>query len=246
MRRAWRAAVCVLLLGTSAATAAAQSGPSLPELRSKAARSRAEQLRATQEYKASVERLLALRESELQRARERAERTRDLVEQGLIARNELDAAARAVAEARARVEETWSEAIVAASLIAKTLALDDVAARPLPPGREQATAQLIRYRGSRPWTLALTDTVRDFFTGMFKRALPVSAYGQTAVHDRLGFDHRNAIDVAVHPDSEEGRALMDWLRRAGLSFIAFRGAVAGAATGAHIHVGEPSQRVASP
>ena len=245
MRRVWRAGVCLLLLGTTAATAAAApagaAGPSLPELRSNAARSRAEQLRATHAYKASLERLLAVRENELERARERAARTRDLVEQGMIARNELDASERAVAEARARVDETWNEAIVAASLIAKTLALDDVAARPLAPGREQVTAQLIRYRGARPWTLALTQTVRDFFTRVFGRALPVSAYGQTAVHDRLGFDHRNAIDVAVHPDTEEGRALMDWLRKAGLSFIAFRGAVAGAATGAHIHVGEPSR-----
>ena len=55
-----------------------------------------------------------------------------------------------------------------------------------------------------------------------------------------------AIDVAVHPDSAEGRAVMDWLRRAGLSFIAFRGAMSGAATGAHIHVGQPSQRLALP
>jgi hypothetical protein len=30
------------------------------------------------------------------------------------------------------------------------------------------------------------------------------------------------------------------LRRAGIPFIAFRSAVAGAATGAHIHIGQPS------
>jgi len=71
----------------------------------------------------------------------------------------------------------------------------------------------------------------------------VSAYGQTPVHDKLGFDHRNAVDLAIHPDTAEGRAVMDWLRRAGLSFIAFRGALSGAATGAHIHVGEPSRSI---
>jgi len=72
------------------------------------------------------------------------------------------------------------------------------------------------------------------------------ARAATYYHDKLGFDHRNAVDLAIHPDTAEGRAVMDWLRRAGLSFIAFRGAVSGAATGAHIHVGEPSQRLASP
>jgi hypothetical protein len=104
----------------------------------------------------------------------------------------------------------------------------------------------VRFRGTRPWSLSLTRTVADFFSRAFGRTLPVSAYGQTPVHDRLGFDHRNAIDVAVHPDSAEGRAVMAWLRQAGLSFIAFRSAVAGASTGAHIHIGEPSQRLALP
>jgi hypothetical protein len=136
---------------------------------------------------------------------------------------------------------------VAASLIAKTLAAEELGtARTLPPGGEQTTATLIRYRGARRWALSLTAGLQEFFSRTFGRPLPVSAFGQTAVHDKLGFDHRNAIDVAVHPDSAEGRAVMDWLRKAGLSFIAFRGAVAGAATGAHIHVGEPSQRLASP
>jgi hypothetical protein len=51
--------------------------------------------------------------------------------------------------------------------------------------------------------------------------------------------------VALHPDSAEGRALMDYLRRRGIPFLAFRGARAGVATGAHIHVGEPSERLAA-
>ena len=63
------------------------------------------------------------------------------------------------------------------------------------------------------------------------------------LHDRLGFDHREAMDVAVHPDTPEGAALMAWLRARGLPFLAFRGMVAGEATGAHIHVGEPSSRL---
>ncbi|HUK91767.1 MAG TPA: hypothetical protein VLZ81_15295, partial [Blastocatellia bacterium] len=68
--------------------------------------------------------------------------------------------------------------------------------------------------------------------------------GQTPVHDKLGFDHRDALDVAVQPDSAEGEALMAYLRSQRIPFIAFRHAVPGSATGAHIHVGRPSHRIA--
>ena len=247
MRRRYRLGLLAVVLTVAVpAMAAEPPSPSLPELRSRATRSRAEQLRLTREYKASLERLLEVREQELRRALERLDRSRGLAERGIVARNEVQTSERAVAGARARLDETWSEAVVAASLIAKVLADEELAARPLAPGGEQSTASLVRYRGRRPWALALVPQLEDFFRRTFQRALPVSAYGQTAVHDKLGFDHRNALDLAVHPDSAEGRAVMDWLRRGGLSFIAFRGAVGGAATGAHIHVGDPSPRLASP
>jgi hypothetical protein len=51
------------------------------------------------------------------------------------------------------------------------------------------------------------------------------------------------MDVALHPDSAEGKALMDYLRRSGVPFIAFRSSVPGASTGPHIHVGRPSGRL---
>lgn len=244
MRRGCRVGLLACLLAAAVPVVASEPAtPSLSELRSRAVRSRAEQLRLTREYKASLERLLAVREHEVRRALEHLDHTRRLADQGIVARNDVQTSERAVAEARARLDATWSEAVVAATLIAKVLADEELAARPLAPGAEQATASLVRYRGRHPWALALVPRLEEFFRRTFQRALPVSAYGQTAVHDKLGFDHRNALDVAVHPDSAEGRALMEWLRRAGLSFIAFRGAVEGAATGAHIHIGEPSPRV---
>jgi hypothetical protein len=240
-------ALLAILAAAIPALAAPGGTPSLSDLRAQATRSRAEQLRAAQDYKASLERLLLLREDDVRRALEQRERTRDLVERGMLARNDLDASERALADAHARLDQTWSEAVVAASLITKALAYEELAVgRRLAPGTEQATASLIRHQGRRAWELRLTATLGDFFRRTFNRALPVSAYGQTPVHDKLGFDHRNALDLALHPDTPEGRAVMDWLRRAGLSFIAFRGAVSGSATGAHIHVGEPSARVASP
>ena len=61
----------------------------------------------------------------------------------------------------------------------------------------------------------------------------------------MGFDHRNAIDVALHPDSPEGRALIKHLRGSGIPFVAFKNAVPGSATGPHIHIGKPSVRIAA-
>ena len=91
-----------------------------------------------------------------------------------------------------------------------------------------------------PSELALLER---HFTARSGRALPVSSMGQTDVHTRLGLDHRHAVDLAIHPDSADGRFVMAWLRERGIAFLAFRGARAGVATGAHIHVGRPSERL---
>lgn len=84
--------------------------------------------------------------------------------------------------------------------------------------------------------------IKRLIISQFGRTLPISAFGQTGVHDRLRFDHRNAVDVALHPDSPGGRVLLNKLQVMGVPFIAFRHAVPGIATGAHIHVGKPSKR----
>jgi hypothetical protein len=113
---------------------------------------------------------------------------------------------------------------------------------PLAPGQQRTTPGVIEYGGASRWTLDQVTGLERFFAERFGRVLPVSAVGQTPLHDRLGFDHRNALDVALHPDSAEGRALLEHLRTRGVPYLAFRGALAGASTGAHVHVGTPSPR----
>ena len=88
----------------------------------------------------------------------------------------------------------------------------------------------------------IVGDIKSFFISKFGTSLPISAFGQTALHNRLRFDHRNAIDIAVHPDSLQGKLLISQLRKFGVPFIAFRSAVRGSATGPHIHVGMPSHR----
>ena len=53
------------------------------------------------------------------------------------------------------------------------------------------------------------------------------------------------MDVGLHPDSLEGRGLIEFLRREDIPFLAFREAIPGVATGPHTHVGNPSRRLSA-
>jgi hypothetical protein len=92
------------------------------------------------------------------------------------------------------------------------------------------------------WTLADAEKVEKFFLSKFKRPLPLTAFGQSDLHTRWGLDHRNGMDVGLHPDSVEGRALIEFLRAESIPFLVFRGPVPGVATGPHIHIGNRSSR----
>ena len=95
----------------------------------------------------------------------------------------------------------------------------------------------------KPDSAAAID-IKGFVVSKLSRTLPISAFGQTGLHNRLGFDHRNAVDVALNPDSPEGQKLVNKLRSFKIPFLTFRHAIPGVATGAHIHVGRPSPRKA--
>ena len=113
----------------------------------------------------------------------------------------------------------------------------------LPRGGFEDLPTLVRFNGTTPWTLKSVPALEQRFIAAFGRRLPISAFGQTKVHDQLGLDHRIAIDVAVSPDSAEGQWLMKDLRKAGIPFIGVRGVVPGASTGAHVHIGPESPRL---
>jgi len=107
------------------------------------------------------------------------------------------------------------------------------------PAAEARTAP-VQQTGS--WSLTDSKKVQNFFFTRFGRPLPVSAFGQSDLHDRWGLDHRQGIDVGLHPDSSEGSALVQFLRNEGIPFLVFRGPIPGVATGPHIHIGRPSHR----
>ena len=92
------------------------------------------------------------------------------------------------------------------------------------------------------WSLADSKKVENFFFTKFSRPLPTSAFGQSDIHDSWGLDHRQGLDVGLHPDSLEGVALVDFLRAEKIPYLVFRHAIPGVATGPHIHIGRPSHR----
>ncbi|MGZ8442850.1 MAG: hypothetical protein ACXWXZ_05580, partial [Candidatus Binatia bacterium] len=114
----------------------------------------------------------------------------------------------------------------------------------LPIGGFSQTAELTRFNGPFKWSIAEAPRVEKFFSQTFGRRLPITALGQSDTHNRLRFDHRDSMDIGLHPDSGEGRALVGFLRKSGIPFVAFRSAIPGAATGPHIHIGRPSGRLA--
>jgi hypothetical protein len=229
-----------LLLGTALVTAAA-AAPAPPG-RGDLEAAHAAQAEAARRYRESLETLLPLREDAVSRAEAELARRRDLVARQLIAPAELAGAERAVDSARAEAERTRAAVREAETIATEAEAARELAA--LPPaaqGQVQTSPTLIRHQGrAGAWSLAELPAIEKFFSARFHRPLPISARGQTAVHDRLGFDHHEALDVAVHPDSPEGRALLDYLRSRAIPFLAFRTAQRGVATGAHVHIGRPS------
>jgi hypothetical protein len=246
--------LCVLVLALAAGLLNAQEAPKSEPKRASAskkvtagdrelARLRADLIEKMKESRASAEKLLALHEEQKRKASDEYERRRALYNEGLISRVELNQAERALAVMMLRVDEdkrwlTESDiAITEASLRDELLRLPGLA-----PGGYSESGALVRFNGAAQWSLADAPKIERFFSQTFGHALPISAFGQTATHDRLGFDHRNAMDVALNPDSDEGRSLLAFLRQGGIPFIAFRHAVPGAATGAHIHIGNPSMR----
>jgi hypothetical protein len=208
------------------------------------ARARADVIEKIKETRAGAEKLLALHEAERQRLIAEYQRRRELYQQGLIARNDVLQAEHAVVTVALRVEEDKRWLTVTDSAITEVALRDELLRLPnLAPGAYSETSTLLRFNGVRGWRLAEASRIDKFFRATFGHALPISALGQTATHDRLHFDHRDAMDVALHPDSKEGQSLLNYLRQTGTPFVAFRGAVPGAATGAHIHIGKPSPRL---
>ena len=209
-------------------------------------RLRDEFIKATKDYKASLEKLVEIYERNVKRSEEQLTQAKDLFSQGLISKTQLTESENAVTVATTKVTETRRQMEAADTQIADTLleakAEAQMAKTRLRRGALLSTTAYIRYNGPANWSLADSWKVQQFFQNTFKKPLPIAVFGQGAIHDRWRLDHHNSMDISLHPDGPEGQALINFLRSNGIPFLAFRTAIPGTATGPHIHVGRPSHR----
>lgn len=218
----------------------------MKKLAEAASQSRANLLSASSAYRESLEKLLELQRQDEARTAEMVGKRKELLDLGVISKRDLEDGERALAEAQGKVAETTKRIADVDNLVAEVNTAEELAKTSAGrPGLYRSTGLVIRYAGASRWALGDIAKVDAFFRLKFARPLPVSAVGQTVTHNQLGFDHREAVDVALHPDSAEGQALIGYLTSQGVSFIAIRGAIPGSATGAHIHIGPPSRRASS-
>ena len=189
--------------------------------------------------------LIELQQAEVEKLTKNTDLLRQLHSEGLIATVELEKAEQELTAAKTRVEETAKAeelAKVQAAELAKAQQLAKTKSFVKPTLMPLKSATVLRSTAG-SWSMANLSTVQQFFSQTFGKPLPTSTIGQSATHNRLGWDHRHAVDVGLHPDSTEGRALIAYLQNAGIPFLAFRGAVPGVSTGPHIHIGSPSHRL---
>ena len=222
-----------------------KAAPARPS--SELAKLREDFVKATNDYKASLEKLVAIYETNVKKAEDKLELSKKLLAEGLIAKTQVEENQRTLDAEKQKVAETRRQMTNADSQIAGVLvetAADDEISKNLRFAKQSLirTASFTRYTGSGGWNLSDAGKIQRFFSDTFNKQLPIAVFGQGAIHDRWHLDHRNAMDIQLHPDGVEGRALLNFLQKNGIPYSAFREAIPGTATGPHIHIGRPSHR----
>ncbi|HEX3251996.1 MAG TPA: TolC family protein [Pyrinomonadaceae bacterium] len=219
--------------------------PAKPQ--SELAKLREEYVKATNDYKTSLQKLLAIYEGNVKKAEDKVELSKKLLAEGLIAKTQVEENERALEAEKLKVTETRRQMNNAdaqiAGVLVETAADDEISKnRSLSKQRLVRTSAFTRYTGSGGWNLSDAWKIQRFFSDTFNKQLPIAVFGQGAIHERWRLDHRNAMDIQLHPDGVEGQALLNFLQKNGIPYSAFRSAIPGTATGPHIHIGLPSHR----
>lgn len=221
--------------------------PAAPAQPTELARLREEYVKASNEYKTSLQKLLVIYEGNVKKAEDKLEQSRKLLAEGLISRVQFEESERGLATAKNEVAGIQRQITNAdqqvASIFVETQAEKEIS-RNLRLARQSLvrTSSFTRFTGAPGWGLNEAWKVQKFFSDTFNKQLPIAVFGQGAIHERWRLDHRNAMDIQLHPDSAEGQALLNFLQKNGIPYLAFRAAIPGTATGPHIHIGRPSHR----
>ncbi len=176
------------------------------------------------------------------RRQRRAMQTKLLAETGVISRAEADTASVDVMDAKLQLDLATDRArLVRDMALQKSLAEVETDAETHP---EWNGKLYTRYDGNGLFTREQFNKIGAAFLIEFGHTLPVSADGQTDVHRSMGLNHTGRVDVALNPDQREGVWLLRYLEKNKIPYYAFRTAIAHKATGAHIHLGPGSTKLA--
>ena len=189
-----------------------------------------------------TDQMMAAADRRLDRRKKAVEEAKRLIAGGVASQlsltpalAEMDSARkeRDLAESRARLSRELAQMALNEELLQNKLTQEPAEAKTLAD----------RFDGDGIFSMGTMSRVQMEFSKHFGKPLPVSAVGETATHRGLGFDHTGRVDVALHPALPEGRWLLEYLTDHRIPYFAFRHAVPGKATGAHIHIGPMSTRL---
>jgi hypothetical protein len=186
--------------------------------------------------------MLKAAERQLARQQERVDAVKKLIEAGVQPRTELTPLLEELDRRRQTLGLAESRVRLLGEL--EKMARLEVEVEQTVPDRDMPRVSQ-RYDGDGSFNDNDFHRVNTAYQSRFGRVLPVSAYGMSAVHRALGFDHRGRVDVAIDPNDADGRWLRAYLESQKIPYFAFAAAVPGKATGAHIHLGTPSPRLAA-
>lgn len=189
-----------------------------------------------------AEQMLKAARRQLDRRAEKLRRTKELAAEGVIPRTAVGPVLEEYDRSRKTLDLAESRANLFRELVAMVHA-EQAAEAAVESPLNDAPRIAERYDGAGRFSSADLKAIVLAFEKRFAQPLPISANGSTALHRSLGFDHQGRIDVALHPDQEEGRWLRETLESLKIPYFAFWQPVPGKATGAHIHIGPPSLRL---
>jgi hypothetical protein len=244
------ACVCVVALALCVDVSAQRKTKKKPapvQPRGELEKLREDYIKATNEYKVSLGKLLPFYESDVKKAEDKLELSKKLLAEGLIPKLQVEENEHALALAKQKIAET-NRAMTSADEQVAAVLVETEANEQIAKNLRLAKQGLVRtaaftsYTGVGGWNLGDSWKVQRFFYDTFKKQLPIAVFGQGPIHDRWRLDHHNAMDIQLHPDGVEGRALLEFLQKNGIPYLAFRSAIPGTATGPHIHIGRPSHR----
>ena len=176
----------------------------------------------------------------LDREKDRLGRMQKLVDAGVIARGELAPSEQEIESRKLALDLAHARAHLL-NEIADMARQEQMADNAPQMAGDQPIME--HFDGDHTFSTRQLKAVELAFERQFQKPMPISANGETAVHRSLGYDHRGRVDVAVAPDQPEGVWLRTYLEKNAIPYFAFRAAVRGKATGAHIHIGPGSTRI---